>query len=95
MTEDVGARLAVLEEHVHRAVKLIEELREANARLAQEKTTLEGALRTMTGDMERLRERDQDRLRLEAEYRRLLDDRRQLLGQVEGILKELARIEGL
>jgi hypothetical protein len=49
----------------------------------------------MTGDMERLRERDQDRLRLEAEYRRLLDDRRQLLGQVEGILKELARIDGL
>lgn len=95
MTEDVGARLGVLEEHVHRAVKLIEELREANARLAQEKTTLEGALRTMTGDMERLRERDQDRLRLEAEYRRLLDDRRQLLGQVEGILKELARIDGL
>ena len=95
MTEDVSARLAVLEEHVHRAVKLIEELREANARLAQEKTTLESALRTMTGDMERLRERDQDRLRLEAEYRRLLDDRRQLLGQVEGILKELARIDGL
>ena len=80
---------------VHRAVKLIEELREANARLAQEKTTLESALRTMTGDVERLRERDQGRLRLEAEYRRLLDDRRQLLGQVEGILKELARIEGL
>ena len=95
VTEDVGARLAVLEEHVHRAVKLIEELREANARLAQEKTTLESALRTMTGDVERLRERDQGRLRLEAEYRRLLDDRRQLLGQVEGILKELARIEGL
>ena len=95
MTEDVGARLGVLEEHVHRAVKLIEELREANARLAQEKTTLESALRTMTGDVERLRERDQGRLRLEAEYRRLLDDRRQLLGQVEGILKELARIEGL
>jgi len=95
VTEDVGARLGVLEEHVHRAVKLIEELREANARLAQEKTTLESALRTMTGDVERLRERDQGRLRLEAEYRRLLDDRRQLLGQVEGILKELARIEGL
>ena len=95
MTEDVSARLTVLEEHVHRAVTLIEELREANARLAQEKTTLESALRTMTGDVERLRERDQGRLRLEAEYRRLLDDRRQLLGQVEGILKELARIDGL
>jgi hypothetical protein len=33
--------------------------------------------------------------RLEAEQRRLLDERRQLLGQVESILKELARIEGL
>jgi hypothetical protein len=33
--------------------------------------------------------------RLEAEQRRLFDERRHLLGQVEGILKELARIEGL
>ena len=33
--------------------------------------------------------------RLETEQRRLLEERRQLLGQVEGILKDLARIEGL
>ena len=33
--------------------------------------------------------------RLETEQRRLLEERRQLLGQVEAILKDLARIEGL
>ena len=33
--------------------------------------------------------------RLEGEQRRLLDERRQVLGQVESILKDLARIEGL
>jgi hypothetical protein len=33
--------------------------------------------------------------RLETEQRRLLEERRQLLGQVESILKDLARIEGL
>lgn len=95
MTDDLGARLTMLEEQVQRVVKSMSELREANSRLAHDKATLEAELRVLAGDVERLRERDQGRVRLEGEYRRLLDERRQLLGQVEGILKELARIDGL
>jgi chromosome segregation ATPase len=95
VSDDLGARLTALEEHVQRVVKSMGELREANSRLAHEKATLEGELRVLAGEVERLRERDQGRVRLEGEYRRLLDERRQLLGQVEGILKELARIDGL
>ena len=95
MTDDLGARLTMLEEQVQRVVKSMSELREANSRLAHDKATLEAELRVLAGEVERLRERDQGRVRLEGEYRRLLDERRQLLGQVEGILKELARIDGL
>jgi len=95
VTDDLGARLTMLEEQVQRVVKSMSELREANSRLAHDKATLEAELRVLAGDVERLRERDQGRVRLEGEYRRLLDERRQLLGQVEGILKELARIDGL
>jgi len=95
VTDDLGARLTMLEEQVQRVVKSMSELREANSRLAHDKATLEADLRVLAGEVERLRERDQGRVRLEGEYRRLLDERRQLLGQVEGILKELARIDGL
>jgi len=95
VTDDLGARLTMLEEQVQRVVKSMSELREANSRLAHDKATLEAELRVLAGEVERLRERDQGRVRLEGEYRRLLDERRQLLGQVEGILKELARIDGL
>ncbi len=49
----------------------------------------------VTAEAEGLRTRLGAIGRLEAEQRRLLEERRQLLGQVEGILKELARIDGL
>ncbi len=49
----------------------------------------------LTAEAEGLRIRLEVIGRLEAEQRRLLEERRQLLGQVEGILKELARIEGI
>ena len=95
MTEDIQARLALLEQHVQRAIELIGTLRGENARLSTERRGLEARVADLTAEAEGLRTRLGAIGRLEAEQRRLLEERRQLLGQVEGILKDLARIEGL
>jgi FtsZ-binding cell division protein ZapB len=95
MNEDHQERLTQLEQHVQRAIELISTLRTENARLVGERRTLERRVADVTTEAEGLRERLGAIPRLEAEQRRLLDERRQLLGQVESILKELARIEGL
>jgi FtsZ-binding cell division protein ZapB len=95
MTDDVQARLTLLEEHVQRAIELIGTLRAENARLSAERRGFEGRVAELTVEAEGLRTRLAVIGRLETEQRRLLDERRQLLGQVEGILKDLARIEGL
>jgi hypothetical protein len=44
-------------------------------------------------EVEVLRQREQALGRLEAEQRRLLEERQALLGHVEGMLKDLARID--
>ena len=95
MSEDVQARLAVLEQHVQRAIELIGTLRAENARLSGERRTLDTRVADLTAEAEGLRTRLEVIGRLEAEQRRLLEERRHLLGQVEGILKDLGRIEGL
>ena len=95
VSEDVQARLAVLEQHVQRAIELIGTLRAENARLSGERRTLDARVADLTAEAEGLRTRLEVIGRLEAEQRRLLEERRHLLGQVEGILKDLGRIEGL
>ena len=95
MSEDVQARLALLEQHVQRAIELIGTLRAENARLSGERRTLDTRVADLTAEAEGLRTRLEVIGRLEAEQRRLLEERRHLLGQVEGILKDLGRIEGL
>ena len=95
MTDDVRERLTLLEQHVQRAIELIGTLRGENAQLAADRRRLEARVADLTAEAESLRSRFGVIGRLEAEQRRLLDERRQLLGQVEGILKDLARIEGL
>lgn len=95
MSNDVQERLALLEQHVQRAIELIGTLRAENARLAAERRGLEARIADLTAEAEGLRIRLEAIGRLEAEQRRLLEERRQLLGQVESILKDLARIEGL
>lgn len=92
---EASDRLALLEQHVQRAVELIGSLRAENARLVEERAGLLARMEASTAEIGALRQREQALVRLEAEHRRLLEERQQLLGQVEGILKELARIEGL
>jgi len=93
--DDVQARLGLLEQHVQRAIELIGTLRAENARLTTERRSLETRIAELTAEAEGLRVRLGAIARLESEQRRLLEERRQLLGQVESILKDLARIEGL
>lgn len=93
--DDVQARVALLEQHVQRAIELIGNLRAENARLSGERRALDARVVELTAEAEGLRIRLEAIGRLEAEQRRLLEERRQLLGQVEGILKDLARIEGI
>jgi hypothetical protein len=93
--DDVQARVTLLEEHVQRAIELIGTLRAENARLSAAHRSLEPRIAELTAEAEGLRVRLGAIARLEAEQRRLLEERRQLLGQVESILKDLARIDGL
>jgi FtsZ-binding cell division protein ZapB len=95
VSDDVQARLTLLEEHVQRAIELIGTLRAENARLTAERRGVDARVADLTREAEGLRTRLGVIDRLETEQRRLLDERRQLLGQVEGILKDLGRIEGL
>jgi FtsZ-binding cell division protein ZapB len=95
VSNDVQERLTLLEQHVQRAIELIGTLRAENSRLTTERRGLETRIADLTAEAEGLRIRLEAIGRLEAEQRRLLDERRHLLGQVEGILKDLARIEGL
>ena len=88
-------RLALLEQHVQRAVELIATLRADNARLVEERAALAERVEASTVDLAALRQREQALARLEVEHRRLLEERQRLLGQIEGVLKELSRIEGL
>lgn len=91
---DAAERLALLEQHVQRAIELIETLRADNTRLGEERAALAQRVEALTKEVAALRQREEALVRLEADHRRLLLERQQLLGQVEGMLKELARIEG-
>jgi len=90
---DLGDRLLVLEQRVQQAIALIERLRAENAQLVAERAGLVERIETLTKEADSGRQREQALVRLEAEVRRLQDERQTLLGHVEGMLKELARID--
>ncbi|HEV8674663.1 MAG TPA: cell division protein ZapB [Methylomirabilota bacterium] len=90
---EAGERLALLEQRVQRAIELIERLRVDNARLGAERSELAERVEALGREMAALRQREQALVRLEGEHRRLQEERQALLGHVEGMLKELARIE--
>lgn len=91
---EAAERLLRLEQYVQHAIELIQRFRAENGHLRQERVSLTERVDLLTKEVAGLRQREQNVLRLEVEHRRLVDERGLLLGQVEGILKELARIEG-
>ena len=88
-------RLALLEQSVQRVLDLLATLRAENQELRRDRATLEARTQTLMAEVGALREGARTLEHLSSEHARLLDERRQLLGQIEGILKELSRIEGL
>jgi FtsZ-binding cell division protein ZapB len=90
---EAGERLQLLERHVQRAIELIESLRAENDRLVRECARLSAEVETLTKEVAAARQREQALVKIETEHRRLVEERMMLLGQVEGMLKELARIE--
>lgn len=90
---DAASRLALLEQHVQRAIELIGTLRDQNARLTAERAALGRRVEGLGHELEALREREQVLGRIETEYRRLVEERQELLGHVEAMLTELVRIE--
>ena len=57
MTDDAQARLALLEQHVQRAIELIGTLRAENARLTAERRAVDGRVADLTAEAEGLRTR--------------------------------------
>ena len=87
MTEsDVGDGLQKLETGVRRAVELINELRVS-------RSSLEERLQRQEKELDALRQRVTALEPLEGELRRLRQERKEMLSQVDAMLKELGKLE--
>lgn len=87
MTEsDVGDGLQKLETGVRRAVELINELKVG-------RSSLEERLQRQEKELDALRQRVTALEPLEGELRRLRQERKEMLSQVDAMLKELGKLE--
>ena len=83
---DVGDGLAKLETGVRRAVEAINELRVS-------RSSLEERLQRQEKELDALRQRVTVLEPLEGELRRLRQERKEMLSQVDAMLKELDKLE--
>lgn len=86
MAEGLGERLTQLERAVRRAADLI-------TRLKAERATLEKRVAEQARELDDLRSRTSVSAEDRAEMARLRQERREVLAQVDGILKELDKLE--
>ena len=86
MAEGLGGRLTQLEQAVRRAADLI-------ARLKAERATLEKRLSEQARELDDLRSLASGSAEERAELARLRQERKEVLAQVDGILKELDKLE--
>lgn len=87
MTEsDVGDGLQKLETGVRRAVELINELKVS-------RSSLDERLQRQEKELDALRQRVTALEPLEGELRRLRQERKEMLSQVDAMLKELGKLE--
>ena len=87
MAEGLGDRLTQLEQAVRRAADLL-------ARLKAERATLEKRVAEQARELDDLRSRASAPVEERAELARLRQERREVLAQVDSILKELDKLEG-
>ena len=86
MAEGLGDRLSQLERAVHRAADLI-------TRLKAERATLEKRVAEQARELDDLRSRASASAEERAELQRLRQERKEVLAQVDSILKELDKLE--
>ena len=86
MVEGLGDRLTQLEQAVRRAADLL-------ARLKAERATLEKRVAEQARELDDLRSRAGASAEERAELQRLRQERKEVLAQVDSILKELDRLE--
>ena len=86
MAEGLGDRLTQLEQAVRRAAELM-------ARLKAERATLEKRLSEQARELEDLRSRASASTEERTELTRLRQERKEVLAQVDTILKELDKLE--
>ena len=87
MAEGLGNRLTQLEQAVRRAADLI-------ARLKAERATLEKRVAEQARELDDLRSRAGASTEERAELQRLRQERKEVLAQVDSVLKELDKLEG-
>ena len=87
MAEGLGDRLTQLEQAVRRAADLL-------ARLKAERATLEKRVAEQARELDDLRARADASAEERAELARLRQERKEVLAQVDSVLKELEKLEG-
>lgn len=93
MADEVSERLGQLEQAVHRAAELISRLKAERSQLAEERADFQRRLATQARELEEARARLAKAEEGQAELTRLRQERREILTQVDGILKELDALE--
>ena len=87
MAEGLGDRLTQLEQAVRRAADLI-------TRLKAERATLDKRVAEQVRELDDLRSRAGASAEERAELARLRQERKEVLAQVDSVLKELEKLEG-
>lgn len=89
MGDELSERLGQLEQSVRRAAELIGRLKAERARAEAEKAEIQKRLAAQGRELDELRARLGDLDEAQREVGRLHQERKEILAQVEGILKEL------
>ncbi len=93
MANELSERLGQLEQSVRRAAELIARLKGERSQAEAEKSSLEKRLADQARELDELRARLGALEENRREVTRLLQERKELLAQVEGILKELDTLD--
>ena len=93
MTNGLSERLVQLEQSIRRATDLIARLRIELGQAEAENKKLQQRLADQDRDLEELRERLHALEESQRDVTRLLQERKEILAQVDGMLKELDALE--
>lgn len=93
MAHDLAERLGQLEQAVRRAAELVGRLRAERSQAEAEKVGLQQRLDEQARELDELRARLGTLDEIQREVTRLREERKEILAQVEGILRELDALD--